>query len=74
MTEKVKSREATPQSAPSQKALSRPLCSIFPQYFWPITNEAITNALVVFRHSLPLISQGFMEYNSTLNPLQLKEE
>ena len=40
------------QSAPSNKA---PLLDFFTEFLSP--------SLVVFSHSLPLISQGFMEYN-----------
>ena len=42
----------THQSAPSNKA---PLLDFFTEFLSP--------SLVVFSHSLPLISQGFMEYN-----------
>jgi len=50
----------TPLSAPPQKA---PLIDFSTEFLSQITTEAITYSLVIFSHSLPLISQCFMVYN-----------
>ena len=55
--------------APLQKA---PLVDFSTEFLSAVTTEAITYSLVVFSHSLPLISQGSTEYNCGLNPLTLK--
>ena len=52
--------EATTYSTPSQKA---PILNFSTEFLSPMTTEAITYSLVVFSHSLLLISQGFIEYN-----------
>ena len=52
--------KVTPLSAPSQKA---PLIDFSTEFLSQITTEAITYSLVIFCHSLPLISQCFMEHN-----------
>lgn len=56
-------REATPQSATSQ--MPRPLLNFSTEFLLAITDEAVTymHSLVVFSHSLPLISQSFKENN-----------
>ena len=50
----------TPLSAPSQRA---PLIDFSAELLSQITTEAITYSLVIFSHSLPLISQCFVEHN-----------
>ena len=52
--------EATTYWTPSQKA---PILNFSTEFLFPMTTEAITYSLVVFSHSLLLISQGFIEYN-----------